>query len=371
MHVCEHRSSLAKSRPLRWMVAATVNSKLLLRCDANESIGIGHAIRCLALAEAARSQNIGVIVAYETMPAIILAAFAETDSELQSLDGRVDTQAQICLSHFPYGDIGWIALDLPEVDELQISALSRGPAHLALMDDGAHVYFDGVDCIINPNIEATAEHYANKINAATSLALGLKYLPLRKKFRKTERQHRVENELCAVLITMGGADPDNLSLPLGIAFDRLTKKAQIELLVGPSFSEPIDLIRELRKAAPGVRVLTAFQDMATLFSSKEIVVTLAGTSLWEAAACGACLVAIARDELQRATLAAGDERELFAGTFDVRNFSPEAVLEAVVRLIDTPALRLNYAKRSTEIIDGSGALRVIDLMQELSLTRAS
>jgi spore coat polysaccharide biosynthesis predicted glycosyltransferase SpsG len=355
------------------MVAATVSSKLLLRCDANESIGIGHAIRCLALAEAARSQNIGVIVAYEGIPAIILAAFVEIGAELEPLDGHVDRQAQAhtCLSHFPCEDSGWIFLDLREIGEGQINALSGGPARLALLDDGAHRYFNGVDLIINPNIEATAKYYASKISATTSLALGLKYLPLRKKFCKTERQHTIENQLCAVLITMGGADPDNLSLPLGIAFDRLTQKAEIELLVGPSFSEPIDLIRRLTKGAPSVRVLTAFQDMAALLSRKEIVVTLAGTSLWEAAACGACLVGIARDELQRATLVAGNERELFAGTFDLRDFSAEAVAKAVEGLIDTPALRRSYMKRSSEIVDGGGALRVIDLMHELSLRRAS
>jgi len=239
------------------------------------------------------------------------------------------------------------------------------------MDDGAHGYFSGVDLIINPNIEASAEYYASKINGTTSLALGLRYLPLRNQFRATERQHTIENELCTLLITMGGSDPDKLSLPLGLAFDRLTKKAHIDLLIGPSYSEPSDLIRKLRKAAPGVRVLTASRDMAALFSSREIVVTLAGISLWEAAASGACLVGIARDELQRATLAAGDERELFAGTFDVRDFSADAVAKAVEGLIDTPALRRSYMKRSKAVVDGCGAVRVIDLMQELLLRRAS
>jgi len=348
-----------------------VSSKVLLRCDANESIGIGHAIRCLALAEVACAQNLGVIVAYEAMPATILVAFAEIGAELQPLDGRVDIQAQTCLSHFLYTDRGWIFLDLPAIDEVQVNALSSGPARLALMDDGAHGYFSGVDLIINPNIEASAEYYASKINGTTSLALGLRYLPLRNQFRATERQHTIENELCTLLITMGGSDPDKLSLPLGLAFDRLTKKAHIDLLIGPSYSEPSDLIRKLRKAAPGVRVLTASRDMAALFSSREIVVTLAGISLWEAAASGACLVGIARDELQRATLAAGDERELFAGTFDVRDFSADAVAKAVEGLIDTPALRRSYMKRSKAVVDGCGAVRVIDLMQELLLRRAS
>jgi spore coat polysaccharide biosynthesis predicted glycosyltransferase SpsG len=355
----------------QWKAGATVDSKVLFRCEANPNIGIGHAIRCLAMAEAARTQQLGIVVAYETMPTTILGAFAEIGAELQPLGPGVDKQTQICLSHFLNGPGGWIVVDVREIDEAQIRALSKGPAHLALMDDGIHEYFDGVDCIINPNIEAAAEAYTQRIKATTALAVGLKYLPLRRQFWNGGRRQSTESQSCAVLITMGGADPDNLSLPLGIACERLTKKAEINLLVGPSFSRPTQLIRRLKTKAPSVRVQMPVQDMANLFSTSDIVVTLAGISLWEAAASGACLVGIARDEVHRATLSAGYERELFAGTFDLRDFSPDAVVKTVEGLIDTPALRLSYAKRSSEIIDGGGALRVINLMQELSLRRAS
>ena len=349
----------------QWKAGATVDSKVLFRCEANPNIGIGHAIRCLAMAEAARTQHLGIVVAYETMPTTILGAFAEIGAELQPLGPEVDKQAETCLSHFRQGVGGWIVVDVPEIDKAQIEALSKGPAHLALMDDGSHAYFDGVDCIINPNIEAAAEAYVQKIKATTELAVGLKYLPLRRQFWNLERRECTETQSSAVLITMGGADPDNLSLSLAIAFERLTKKAEVNLLVGPCFAQPNRLMRRLRKEAPSVSVLMPVQEMTNLFASNEIVVTLAGTTLWEGAASGACLVGIARDDAHRATLAVGYERELLAGTFDTQSFSADAIAKVVEKLIDTPALRRGYIKRSREVVDGYGALRVMDLMQDL------
>ena len=345
-----------------------MNSKVLFRCDANEHIGIGHAIRCLALAEAARIRNFDAIVAYETMPAEILLAFAEIGADLQPLRPELD-KAEACLSHFLNGPGGWIVVDVPKIDEAQIAALSKGPARLALMDDGNHDSFDGVGCIINSNIEAAAEAYTHRIKAPTELAIGLKYLPLRRQFWNVERREDTENQSSAVLITMGGADPDNLSLPLSIAFAKLAEKAEINLLVGPSFARPTDLIWRLRKEAPGLRVLMPVQDMADLFSSKGIVVTLAGVSIWEAAVSGACLVGIARDEIHRTTLATAYERGLLAATFDTHNLSANEVVEVVEELIEAPTLRQIYIRRSREAVDGRGAMRVIDLMQEL-LSRA-
>src|SRR5205807_493566 len=89
--------------------------------------------------------------------------------------------------------------------------ISRATLRLLLCDDYGHSQCYHADFILNQNLGATAELYGKRA-AQTRLLLGPSYVLLRTEFLSRRNFRReVPEKGTKVLVTLGGADPDNVT----------------------------------------------------------------------------------------------------------------------------------------------------------------
>lgn len=327
---------------------------VLFRADANARIGIGHVMRCLAIAEALQERGVECRFASRAVPTGVARRLSDAGIARvhlpEDLPPLVDAAATLAGTE----PGSWIVCDGYEFTDTYQRALMSCGNPLVALDDGQAIETHPASLIINPNIEADASQYEG---AAGRLALGLAYLPLRKNFRQPRRSLRSGHP--RIVIALGGADPDGLTPAIARALAPLAAQAEIVALVGPANPQ----CRTIEEALPeNVSLLTDVDDMAALLASATIVIAAAGVTLWEAAASGAAVIGVHRDPLQKATLVAAQRRDLLAGVIEAARFDASPLFALAQRWLHDDAARDALTTRAAKAVDGQGALRCADLI---------
>ena len=202
--------------------------KVLIRADANSYIGLGHVMRCLAIAkELLRMSAVLFVTADEDSAEIIRKC-----SEQIGIDVPDSQQFRIVTLGSRWDDLeqeieqlcGLIRQE--EVETLLIDSYYVTYPYLARLKESARlVYLDDVnafsypvDVLINYNIYAWEEDYIRTYSTTLpEMHLGLQYAPLREEFRDVRRV--VRKDVRKILILTGGTDEYNV---LGSMLDAIT-----------------------------------------------------------------------------------------------------------------------------------------------------
>ena len=205
--------------------------RLVLRADGNATIGLGHVMRLLALAE------------------LLKADFQETTFLIQTPDPAVRAllhQAGVALVELPGQTPSVEANELPTLlrptDVLVLDGYSfiydyqattrAAVAHLVCLDD-LHAFPFAADLVLNPAGGVLAAQYDLRQLGARLLA-GPAYAPLRADFQ------RLPAALVAppshVLLCLGGADPRQLTRTIAAELLALPGVAQVHAVVGSAYA---------------------------------------------------------------------------------------------------------------------------------------
>ncbi len=204
-----------------------MKQKVIFRVDANPEIGLGHLTRCLALAEM-------IIEDFECVFAIFLPKL-EVVEQIRSIKSSVmflsDEFIDVFTSLLTGNEI--VILDGYNFTESDQKKIKEKNCKLVFIDDlNAQHFF--ADVVINHNLTANAAKYSKEEN--TQVYTGSEYILLRKDFlTKIARIHNKKNEFSKVLICLGGADKDNLSLKLCTMLSDYIKIEKINVLVGSAY----------------------------------------------------------------------------------------------------------------------------------------
>ncbi len=187
---------------------------LLLRADANALMGTGHVMRCLALAQA--WQDRGGLAAFLSAP---LPSAIETRLSAEGLavvalkswpGGAADAAETIRQAEALQAD--WVVVDGYQFDAAYHKALKDAGLKLLVLDDNGDSGFYWADLVLNQNIHAQADWYKNRASY-TRLLLGTQYALLRREFLAWRGWQRDTPETAyKILVTLGGSDPDNVTL---------------------------------------------------------------------------------------------------------------------------------------------------------------
>jgi UDP-2,4-diacetamido-2,4,6-trideoxy-beta-L-altropyranose hydrolase len=150
-------------------------STLLIRADASVSIGTGHIMRMIALAQAWRDEGgEAVFICAEITPA--LEAWLKEDGflleKIQASPGSREDLEETSAAIARYGlDSIPVALDGYQFDADFQLGLKKAGCRLLVMDDYGHAAFYHAEWVLNQNISAREELYANRA-PHTRLLLG-------------------------------------------------------------------------------------------------------------------------------------------------------------------------------------------------------
>ena len=331
---------------------------LLIRADANVSIGTGHVMRCLAIAQAWQDRGGTVSLVACELPVTLAGRMASESISLTmiaalpgSSDDAVATTARARLD-----GASWVIVDGERFHDGFLKQVHEAGSRVLLLDDFADRDSFPVALIVNPNLGVDSETYRRRVTSARVLA-GPKYCLLRREFR-TGAAVRPERGGNRVLVSLGGSDPENLTPRIAAALAGCAD-LQLTLVAGPG-NPATDHLRQLN--APNVRVLHDAKNMAELMSNADIAVIAAGGTLWELLAVGCAVLSYARNAVQKnvVQLLARDGALIDMG--DTASFDPAKLVLEVERLSASRSARERMAELGRNLIDGAGAVRVVDAM---------
>jgi spore coat polysaccharide biosynthesis predicted glycosyltransferase SpsG len=331
---------------------------LVVRCDLGSSSGVGHLMRCIALAEefAARGSRV-----------VFSAATVEVPFAQEQLSSRgfawVDPPAGTPEGHLE--QLREIGADIVVVDSYHLppavySGIRSAHTTLALVD-GDPAGRDA-DVFVDQNLGAEQDVWPLP-PGAVRLA-GLDYALMRDELRHarpaTTHAH-AESDPLRLFAFFGGTDAFGAAPDVTRALVATGRPLALRV-VGASESIRAELAGLEPAPDQAVEVIEPTSALANEVVAADLVVSAAGTSSWEllclGAACAFVCVAdnqqLSYDRVTTLGAVAG------LGRLEQVREDPEGAVRSLGRLLDDPAERDRLRTAAGRLVDGQGRVRVAE-----------
>jgi UDP-2,4-diacetamido-2,4,6-trideoxy-beta-L-altropyranose hydrolase len=263
----------------------------------------------------------------------------------------------------------WLVLDGYHFDSAYqrlVKERETGRRLLAI-DDTAHLDRYYADIVLNQNLHAHSLHYSHA--PYTRLLLGTRYALLRREFWAW-RGHRREVPAVAkkVLVTMGGSDPDNVTLKVVQALVRIDiPDLEAVVVIGPSNPHREALRRAAESSPSPVSLVENVENMPELMAWADMAVSAGGTTVWELLFLGVPTLALPIADNQRESMRVLTEWGFVEGPDqDPDEIGAEAnypISIKMQRLALDEDRRTLLARRGRQLVDGRGVLRVAEVLR--------
>ncbi|HYA61767.1 MAG TPA: UDP-2,4-diacetamido-2,4,6-trideoxy-beta-L-altropyranose hydrolase [Candidatus Sulfotelmatobacter sp.] len=339
---------------------------LLIRADAGVLAGTGHVMRCLALAQAWQDAGGRAVFAMAESTPAIQARLAAESCEILTISSPAGTSedATQTIAIARKRQATWIVVDGYQFNADYQRALKEAAFMILFVDDYGHAGHYSADLVLNQNVCADQRLYGNR-EPYTRLLLGTRYCMLRREFRAwRDWKREIPSVATRLLATVGGSDPDNVTLCVVQALGE-TELSPLEgvVVVGGSNPHLTSIQQAASDSRHKVRVVTNPANMAELMAWADVAVSGAGSTCWEICALGlpALLLCVAQNQKASAECLAEKGAALL---LDTRSRATSAAISASVKELALEAsLRERICRTAHELVDCDGAVRVVSRIQ--------
>jgi UDP-2,4-diacetamido-2,4,6-trideoxy-beta-L-altropyranose hydrolase len=342
---------------------------LLIRADGDARIGTGHVMRCLALAQGWQDAGGHVQLAMASSTPTLeerLKAEGIKVFHLAKRPGSAEDATQV-VSLARQIDASWVVTDGYHFGAAYQQIIKASGQCLLFIDDYGHAGHYAADLVLNQNIYADRSLYTS-CRPNTCLLLGTRYALLRREFWKwCSRRRKVPPVARRVLVTLGGADTDNVTLKVIQAL-QLTEIDRLEAVVVIGGSNPH--AEKLRSAIRNrdIRLEHNVTDMPALMAWADLAVSAGGSTCWELAFMGLPSVILVLAENQQPVAVGLDAAGAAVSLGRPSAVTAVEIAETVTELAAAHEKRTASARRGRELVDGVGVARVVQSMQDHELT---
>jgi len=322
------------------------NARLLIRTEASNAVGMGHFMRCFAIAEEARTRGIEVRFVISALSDPVAGRCRRIGATARATGTLPGGDAGIVAAMLKPDD--WLLIDSYQATADYVAALHRS-AHVAVIDDLAALPRYDCDLIVNPAQSASQSTY--RARTAAKLLLGAPYALIRREFRTA---HAGSGP--AVGVMFGGSDPRRLTGGCARMLRAALPEMRIKLIAGPAHIHT-DELRALALADHRMELHVDPPSVAGVLAGCDLVLTAAGGSVGEIAAMGLAALVLVLYDNQKAAL----EQCPFP-VIDARGDLPADLGLRAKALIDDPARLRTIAGAAHKIVDGKGAQRIVEAM---------
>lgn len=256
----------------------------------------------------------------------------------------------------------WLVLDGYHFTPEYQKTIHDAGISLLVIDDMNHLPYYHADIILNQNINGQELKYC--CNQDTILLLGAQYVLLRREFLKyLDFKRQIPERARNILVTLGGADPDNVTSKVIRALKLLEDpEIEVKIVIGPANPHKTILSETLSSTYFTAMLLTSPPDMPELIGWADIGISGGGSTCWEFGFMGlpSVLVILAKNQVELAAHLGRQQYAVNIGWYD--KVSVEQLCSTVNALISDPNLRKSISKKASSLVDGQGALHVIKVM---------
>lgn len=303
--------------------------RLVFRADGNATIGLGHLVRLLALADMLRGLAPGVFVVRAPTPAVA-QLITEAGWALHPLPAEppLPAEAEWLASHF-LQPTDVLLLDGYEFDPAYQQRLRQSRGGLVYIDD-LRAWPVVADVLINHSPGVVPADYQAPPTA--ELLLGPAFSLLRAPFLAAAARPRAAGPATSALVCFGGADPLGLTARTLAALLALPAVRRIGLLVGAAFGAD-ETLRAAAAAHPEREIRVhrnlGAAELVALLQAHDVAVVPASTVLIEALVLGRPAITGYYADNQRALAAYVHAHQQAFSVGNFADLAPAALAEAL------------------------------------------
>lgn len=334
---------------------------VLVRCDGSVEIGMGHVVRCLALAEemrdryrcnitfAMRGSELGISEIDKIFPVIK----QKNQSDIFNYEGWLkdcikETQAQILI---------FDARDGFSREALRnIKRLSR--VKVAAIEDIEDKRLEA-DLAFYPPVPQVRRMDWNGFPG--ELYTGWEWVILRKEFDRAtvERIDNSQLTVPSVLVTMGGSDHYGMTLKAVKALEMLDECFNVNVVLGIGFQHNEELNKLLSHCKHRFNIHNNVQNMPELMMQSDIAIASFGVTAYELAAMGvpAIYLCLTEDHAESALIFVREKAAVSLG--ELAEVSDLLIAKELRQLLRDRGRILEMADRARRLVDGQGLERVV------------
>lgn len=346
-------------------------NKIFIRADATKNIGTGHVMRCLALAQEWKEKN----------GKAVFLSYCETDSLIERIKSNgidfvpldkqcltsnsVEQTLEILdrLNPQPSTSDNWVAIDGYHFDADYQKRLKKARFRLLWIDDYGHATHYYADIVLNQNISANTSMYNNR-EQYTRLLLGTEYSLLRREFWLWEGWKRKIPKIAQkVLVTLGGADPENVTLKVIKALKNIElPNLEAKILLGPSNPHYKEIEFEIQNSKFEIDLIRDTNNMPQLMSWADIAVSASGSTCLELAFMGLPSILIVLSHDQEAIARELAVRGVCINLGNYKEVNTDIICQALFDLVFETEKRIKMSVFGQNLVDGKGSSRVVEIM---------
>ena len=193
--------------------------------------------------------------------------------------------------------------------------------------------------------------------------MGQEYALLNRAFSR-QKPLEVRQTVQKILVTCGGTDMKGLSLKILPALKPFSKEIEIIFVQGIDFKFQTEL-GQLLKTIKAVTVLKNVKNMCALMQSVDVAIAAGGMTMYELAALGIPAIIVGQYAHQAEFAAELAKQNVLINLGLGEKVTPRQIEGAVVDLLPFKK-RKAMSAAAQEAIDGQGAMRVANIIQEMA-----
>jgi UDP-2,4-diacetamido-2,4,6-trideoxy-beta-L-altropyranose hydrolase len=347
-----------------------MDKSLFIRTDSSSSIGIGHIMRCIALAQAwqKRGGSIHFVSSFEN--SAIKQRIINENFRLHTIEKiHPDPGDFYCLREYIYSLLRtaksqeiWLIVDGYHFDDNYRKLLKLEGWKILSIDDIASNSLYHANIVLNQNINAKQLKY--QADPETLFLLGTRYTLLRTEYLKWSKWKRLIGEnVNNILITLGGgSDPNNVTSIIIEALVRIKNEINLRIVVGPENKNNCSLRKKNENFNINIEFIVNTTDMASHIAWADVAISGGGSTCWEMAYMSLPFIVIILADNQEGIAMALHEQGVAINAGWYNSLEEQKLIKQIDYLMKDRSKRKKMSENGSKIVDGMGADRVIDLM---------
>jgi len=336
---------------------------VVFRVDSSAQMGLGHLMRCLALAYELeqKGHNITFIcrelegnfikmIVYKVIVLSINNSFRSEDLYLDWLGAEQEEDAEQTIRVLP-NHTKYLIVDSYSLDRRWHQKLRPYVEKILVIDDLADRQFD-CDLLLNQNLMVQKKDYKDIVPSSCKLLLGCDYALLRPEFQnlreKALKKRKLTKKVKNILISFGGSDVDNLTYDI---LKKINKDFNIVVILG--LSSPHNKMVQKYAQDKNIEVIINTDNMSDLMLDADLAIGSSGSTSWERCCLG----------LPALLFIVGADQEKISYNLDVLG-AAKVVKDLEVDLNNISSnitLWKDMSSKAANICDGSGSSKVAKL----------
>lgn len=347
---------------------------IVFRADASLTMGHGHVMRCVSLAQALRAQGADCSFVCASHAGHLNTYLRDQGFEVRALDHTLSDarhsaesllpnwqdDARATIDAIQHLSVDWLVVDHYGLDQAWEMALSPHVSQLMVIDDLANRAHH-CDLLLDTNPGRLANDYASLTPPGCRILAGPQYALIRHEISRSRTdtpRPRHQHTPLNVLVTLGGVDKNNVTSQVLSALHQFDSDAPLEIQVVMGLHAP--WMAQVTEVAQSMRWPTQVahnpSHFVQLMCTHDIAIGAAGTSALERCCLGLPSINLVLAANQRLSAKALHDSHA-AGWVDLQN-GWENALHQQLRALQQDAPRLAMHIACSHITDGAGTSRV-------------